>query len=108
MTPEREKYISNVSGKEMMIRSNIEMLKYFIRIRKENFEWMKYDEETIKAMKRDINKYEIAIKALKRQLPVPTLKFHTPCTDHVVCGVCGCISNSDSNYCYHCGQKFRK
>lgn len=108
MTPEREKYISNVSGKEMMIRSNIEMFKFLIHERKHDFEVWKYDAVVTTEMKRDINKYEIAIKALKRQLPVPTLRFHTPCTDHVVCGVCGCISKSDSNYCYHCGQKFRK
>ncbi len=108
MTPEREKYLASITNDEFYIRDTIKNLKYRIFRDKHGLQNFKFDDLTIKELKHDIRECNVAICALKRQLPVPTLKFHSPCSDYLVCTACDNMSGEYCDYCYHCGRKLRK
>lgn len=94
MTEERKEYLLSISKEERLIREELEMRK-----------------NRIKSLKEYINKENVIIKNLKKQLPVPTFEFIKPYFNDLgkvnVCLSCGWEERAKRKYCPNCGQKLR-
>ena len=103
MTEERRKYLASISKEEQHIRFLINLGKLQIKntkccINEDN----EYNKEILKV---ELSVWKTNIKALKKQLPAPTISL---INYHCNCPKCKFfVDGENDNYCYNCGQKLR-
>lgn len=104
MTPERKQYLDGIDKEEQTIREQLCMRKNRIKLLKLHMNECKNSHSIIDE-RGTIAKDKIIIKALMKQIPVPTRSNS--------CVVCGCkklkghIRFYSYGYCPECGQKLR-
>ena len=107
MTPERKKFLANISKEERVIRENLDKAKLSLRIAKKNafrYGGRKPPEELAGGIKYR----KIIIKALKKQLPAPMKEEIFYNVKVFSCPVCDApLDVCVEDYCFKCGQKLR-
>ena len=108
MTDERKQYLKSISKEERTIRELIEKRKRTIKHYKILMNEDKEDTEYIN----DVGKPQIAIrkfliKALKKQLPAPTVEVKRGHLYSYQCPICKAGIVYYPCYCSECGQKLR-
>lgn len=103
MTPERKKYLDNISKEEKVTRRFLEIYSNSMKHLKSYLNTADYKD--IKGAKNAIAEAKAITQILKKQLPIPT-RFGA-------CVICGCkqpkghIRFYSYSYCAECGQKLR-
>lgn len=106
MTPERSKYLGDISYEERVIRNQIDYHRSSLKLRK----WLingNRDEDDISLYKSEIAGEKIVIRTLKRQLPAPVQCMSNKFIVKTFCVVCKGKICDDENYCPRCGRKLR-
>lgn len=107
MTPERKKYLANISKEERVIRDEVKFKKRIVSIRKLCVKLSENNNER-SSHKQRISDLKTVIKALKKQLPAPRKEISIGQYWAIFnCPICRTTIPIHSGYCLCCGQKLR-